>query len=237
MIKNYIIKYSIEFVVIILGITVSFWLNEFSNNSQNENERVKVLAGLQAEINEIRNYCTQRKATWKIDMDIMDIFLSQQAGESKKLEISKLTTSKNRIETILVLYRVFDPPLNRYYSIINSGDLRFVKSDKVKENLSRLHNTSFSYLKTAVDHERQLKQSFIPFLTSNHPEVVLAKKSNNLSLERYVHILSSSIINDKKLQSKLILLRGYLENKISILDLYMLNLEDLEFEINSALES
>ena len=237
MIKNYIIKYSIEFVVIILGITVSFWLNEFSNNSQNENERVKVLAGLQAEINEIRNYCTQRKATWKIDMDIMDIFLSQQADESKKLEISKLTTSKNRIETILVLYRVFDPPLNRYYSIINSGDLRFVKSDKVKENLSRLHNTSFSYLKTAVDHERQLKQSFIPFLTSNHPEVVLAKKSNNLSLERYVHILSSSIINDKKLQSKLILLRGYLENKISILDLYMLNLEDLEFEINSALES
>ena len=237
MIKNYIIKYSIEFVVIILGITVSFWLNEFSINSQNENERVKVLAGLQAEINEIRNYCTQRKATWKIDMDIMDIFLSQQADESKKLEISKLTTSKNRIETILVLYRVFDPPLNRYYSIINSGDLRFVKSDKVKENLSRLHNTSFSYLKTAVDHEKQLKQSFIPFLTSNHPEVVLAKKSNNLSLERYVDILSSSINRDKKLQSKLILLRGYLENKISILDLYMLNLEDLEFEINSALES
>ena len=237
MIKNYIIKYSIEFVVIILGITVSFWLNEFSINSQNENERVKVLAGLQAEINEIRNYCTQRKATWKIDMDIMDIFLSQQADKSKKLEISKLTTSKNRIETILVLYRVFDPPLNRYYSIINSGDLRFVKSDKVKENLSRLHNTSFSYLKTAVDHEKQLKQSFIPFLTSNHPEVVLAKKSNNLSLERYVDILSSSINSDKKLQSKLILLRGYLENKISILDLYMLNLEDLEFEINSALES
>ena len=237
MIKNYIIKYSIEFVVIILGITVSFWLNEFSINSQNENERVKVLAGLQAEINEIRNYCTQRKATWKIDMNIMDIFLSQQADESKKLEISKLTTSKNRIETILVLYRVFDPPLNRYYSIINSGDLRFVKSDKVKENLSRLHNTSFSYLKTAVDHEKQLKQSFIPFLTSNHPEVVLAKKSNNLSLERYVDILSSSINRDKKLQSKLILLRGYLENKISILDLYMLNLEDLEFEINSALES
>ena len=128
-------------------------------------------------------------------------------------------------------------PLNRYYSIINSGDLRFVKSDKVKENLSRLHNTSFSYLKTAVDHEKQLKQSFIPFLTSNHPEVVLAKKSNNLSLERYVDILSSSINSDKKLQSKLILLRGYLENKISILDLYMLNLEDLEFEINSALES
>ena len=237
MFRKYLIKYSIEFIVIILGITVSFWLNEFSLSSQNENERVKVLIGLQSEINEIRNYCTQRKATWKIDMSIVDIFLNQQISSSKKSDISKITSSKNRIETIMVLYRVFDPPLNRYYSIINSGDLRFVKSDKVKESLSRLHNTSFSYLNTAVDHEKQLKQSFIPFLTSNHPEVILAKANKGLSLNSYIDVLSKSIDSDKKLHSKLVILRGYLENKISILDLYMLNLEDLEYEINLALEN
>jgi len=237
MFRKYLIKYSIEFIVIILGITVSFWLNEFSLSSQNENERVKVLIGLQSEINEIRNYCTQRKATWKIDMSIVDIFLNQQISSSKKSDISKITSSKNRIETIMVLYRVFDPPLNRYYSIINSGDLRFVKSDKVKESLSRLHNTSFSYLNTAVDHEKQLKQSFIPFLTSNHPEVILAKADKGLSLNSYIDVLSKSIDSDKKLHSKLVILRGYLENKISILDLYMLNLEDLEYEINLALEN
>ena len=235
MFRKYLIKYSIEFIVIILGITVSFWLNEFSLSSQNENERVKVLIGLQSEINEIRNYCTQRKATWKIDMSIVDIFLNQQISSSKKSDISKITSSKNRIETIMVLYRVFDPPLNRYYSIINSGDLRFVKSDKVKESLSRLHNTSFSYLNTAVDHEKQLKQSFIPFLTSNHPEVILAKADKGLSLNSYIDVLSKSIDSDKKLHSKLVILRGYLENKISILDLYMLNLEDLEYEIKLAL--
>lgn len=237
MFRKYLIKYSIEFIVIILGITVSFWLNEFSLSSQNEKERVKVLIGLQSEINEIRNYCTQRKATWKIDMSIVDIFLNQQISSSKKSDISKITSSKNRIETIMVLYRVFDPPLNRYYSIINSGDLRFVKSDKVKESLSRLHNTSFSYLNTAVDHEKQLKQSFIPFLTSNHPEVILAKADKGLSLNSYIDVLSKSIDSDKKLHSKLVILRGYLENKISILDLYMLNLEDLEYEINLALEN
>jgi len=237
MIKNYIIKYSIEFIVIILGITVSFWLNEFSINSQNEKERVKVLVGLQAENNEIRNYCIQRRATWKIDMSIIDIFLNKEIAKSKKLDVSKITSSKNRIETIMVLYRVFDPPLNRYYSIINSGDLRFVKSDKVKESLSRLHNTSFSYLKTAVDHEKQLKQNFIPFLTNSHPEIVLAKNSKDPSLGSYIDILSKAIDNDKKLRSNLVVLRGYLDNKISILDLYMLNLEDLEYEINSALES
>ena len=119
-------------------------------------------------------------------MSLMDIFLKEKNDNSKKTNISKITSSKNRIETIMVLYRVFDPPLNRYYSIINSGDLRLVKSDKVKENLSRLHNTSFSYLKTAVDHEKQLKQSFIPFLTTNHPEVILAKNNKNFSLDKVI---------------------------------------------------
>ena len=91
MIRNYLIKYSIEFVVIILGITVSFWLNEFSISNQNEKERIKVLVGLQAEINEIRSYCTQRKSTWKIDMSLMDIFLKEKKDNSKKTNISKIT--------------------------------------------------------------------------------------------------------------------------------------------------
>ena len=64
MIKKYIIKYSIEFVVIILGITVSFWLNELSIDNQNEEERIKVLTSLQMEINEIKYYCDGRKRTW-----------------------------------------------------------------------------------------------------------------------------------------------------------------------------
>jgi len=58
MLKNYAIKYSIEFVVIILGITVSFWLNELSITNQDEKERIKILSSLQLEINEIKFYCS-----------------------------------------------------------------------------------------------------------------------------------------------------------------------------------
>ena len=146
--------------------------------------------------------------------------------------IVKITTSKIRIETFIILYRVFDPPMNRYYSIINSGDLKYVKSDKVKEILSRLHNTTFSYVETAVEHEKQLKQSFLPFLTINHPDVILARDNNKISIDRYSEILNDAIKSDDKLKAKLILLKRYLEYKISILQMYMINLDDLEKEIN-----
>ena len=232
MIKKYIIKYSIEFVVIILGITVSFWLNELSIDNQNEKERIKVLTSLQMEINEIKYYCDGRKRTWEMDISLLNEFLYPSNKIFNIDSVLKNTTSKIRIETFIILYRVFDPPMNRYYSIINSGDLKYVKSDKVKEILSRLHNTTFSYVETAVEHEKQLKQSFLPFLTINHPNVILARDNNKISIDRYSEILNDAIKSDDKLKAKLILLKRYLEYKISILQMYMINLDDLEREIN-----
>ena len=232
MIKKYIIKYSIEFVVIILGITVSFWLNELSIDNQNEKERIKVLTSLQMEINEIKYYCDGRKRTWEMDISLLNEFLYPSNKIFNIDSVLKNTTSKIRIETFIILYRVFDPPMNRYYSIINSGDLKYVKSDKVKEILSRLHNTTFSYVETAVEHEKQLKQSFLPFLTINHPDVILARDNNKISIDRYSEILNDAINSDDKLKAKFILLKRYLEYKISILQMYMINLDDLEREIN-----
>ena len=237
MLKNYAIKYSIEFVVIILGITVSFWLNQLSITNQNEKERIKVLLSLQLEINEIKFYCDEKKQTWGNDIRLLDEFLIPGNDEFNIDNILKITTSKNRIETFMVLYRVFDPPLNRYQSIINSGNLKYVKSEKVKEILSRLHNTSLSHLETAVEHEKQLKQSFLPFITVNHPEVILARNNNRISVDRYSEILNEAIHSDDRLKAKFVMLKRYLEFKTSILQVYMINLEDLEAEINLALDN
>jgi hypothetical protein len=218
--------------VIILGITVSFWLNELSIDNQNEEERIKVLTSLQMEIDEIKYYCDGRKRTWEMDISLLNEFLYPSNKIFNIDSVLKNTTSKIRIETFIILYRVFDPPMNRYYSIINSGDLKYVKSDKVKEILSRLHNTTFSYVETAVEHEKQLKQSFLPFLTINHPNVILARDNNKISIDRYSEILNDAINSDDKLKAKFILLKRYLEYKITILQMYMINLDDLEREIN-----
>ena len=230
--KNILAKGVIEFLAVLLGITVSFWLNELSIDNQNEKERIKILYSLQMEINEIKNYCDERKRTWKKDISLLNEFLYPSNGIFSVDSILKMTTSKSRIERFMIIYRVFDPPMNRYYSIINSGDLKYVKSDKVKEILSRLHNTSFSYVETAVEHEKQLKQSFLPFLTINHPNVILARDNNKISIDRYSEILNDAINSDDKLKAKFILLKRYLEYKISILQMYMINLDDFEREIN-----
>ena len=234
--KKYIIKYSFEFIVIVLGISVSFWLNELSIENQNEGERIKVLNSLKMEINEIKDYTYEREKTWATDLRLLNELLLPRNGVIDTDSILKITTAKSRIETFLVIYRVFDPPMNRYFSIINSGDLKFVKSDKIKEILSRLHNTSFSYVETTVEYEKQLKQSFLPFISENHPDIILARDNNSVSMKKYIDIIGQSINKDKKLKANFIMVKRYLDYKLSFLRLYVMSLEDLEREINLVLD-
>mgnify|MGYP001258614676 FL=1 len=234
--KKYLIKYSFEFVVIVIGISFSFWLNELSIDNQNELERIKVLNSLKMEISEIRDYTFEREKTWVTDLRLLNELLFPRNGVIDTDSILKITTAKSRIETFLVIYRVFDPPMNRYYSIINSGDLKFVKSDKIKEILSRLHNTSFSYVETTVEYEKQLKQSFLPFLSQNHPEIILARDDTSVSMKKYIDIISRSINSDKKLKANFIMVKRYLDYKLSFLRLYNMSLDDLEREINLVID-
>ena len=234
--KKYIIKYSFEFIVIVLGISVSFWLNELSIENQNEGERIKVLNSLKMEINEIKDYTYEREKTWATDLRLLNELLLPRNGVIDTDSILKITTAKSRIETFLVIYRVFDPPMNRYFSIINSGDLKFVKSDKIKEILSRVHNTSFSYVETTVEYEKQLKQSFLPFISENHPDIILARDDNSVSMKKYIDIIGQSINKDKKLKANFIMVKRYLDYKLSFLRLYVMSLEDLEREIDLVLD-
>ena len=230
--KNILARGGIEFLAVLLGITASLWIDKNQNENQNENERIKMLTSLQMEINEIKNYCDERKRTWKKDINLLNEFLYPSNGIFSVDSILKMTTSKSRIERFMIIYRVFDPPMNRYYSIINSGDLNYVKSDKVKELLSRLHNTSFSYVETSVEYEKQLKQSFLSFLAINHSDVILARDNTKISINRYSELLNDAIKSDDKLKANFIMIKRYLEIKMTQLKLYMINLDDLEREIN-----
>ena len=151
--KDWFIKYSLEFIVIVLGISVSFWLNQVSTNKQNNNERIKVLNSLQKEAKELM-ITAQREKNWQNDIAILNAFINPVNQQFNFETIKHLTKSKSRIQFNLIYYRVFEPPTDRYHSIINSGALKYINSDKIKEMLSRIHITYSSYVQTTIDYEK-----------------------------------------------------------------------------------
>ena len=233
--KDWIIKYSLEFVIIVLGITASFWLNEVSISNQNNKERIKVLNSLLDETKAITKYCSERKSNWENDISILNTFISKTNQDFDYKTIYDLTKSKSRVQFNLIYYRVFEPPTDRYHSIINSGTLKYVNSEKVKEMLSRVHLTYSSYVQTTIDYEKKLKESIIPIISKRHSDIIIKQNDNNVSLKEYCYIINQSIKRDKELMSKLILLENYQKNKINWLSMYIVLVEDLKNEINEVL--
>lgn len=227
--KEILVKYSLEFFVIVLGISVSFWLNQRATERANEKERIKVLESLHAELTEIDRYCGERRDNYQDDIDILDLLLEEELNLE---EMGALTTSKGRVEFILTHYRVFEPPMNQYNSKVHSGGLKFIKSDQVNEKLGRLHNTYLKYMQTAVHFDQEFKQHFLPFLTAGHAELLLARHENGVGMEEYVRRLHAAIHEDDRFRANMHVLSDYLENKLYFLKLY----DGLVLELDRALE-
>ena len=233
--KDWFIKYSLEFVVIVLGISVSFWINKVSTDKQNNNERIKVLNSLFEESEEIKKYCAERKKNWQNDIEILNTFINPINEQFNFETVKKFTKSKSRVQFNLIYYRVFEPPTDSYLSIINSGDLKYINSEKIKELLSRIHITYDSYVQTTIDYEKKLKEKILPIISERHPNIIIKKSDNTVSMEEYCNIIYNSIQKDKELISSLILLEEYKKNKINWLSMYSVLIEDLGEEIKNIL--
>lgn len=229
--KEWIVKYLSEFVIIVLGITVSFWVNQLSINAQNNRERVKVLNSLKEEADEIYAYCQERKENWNQDLLILNSLLDDNSKAIKSENINK-----SRIQFTLIYYRVFEPPTDRYHSIINSGQLKYLHSEKIKELISKLHLTYSTYVQTTIQHERVLREELLKLILNDHPNFILSKDNRNISLEKYYHMLHIAVSEDDNLHSSLILLRDYQKNRTKWLEWYLALVEDLNNEIDLALK-
>ena len=231
--KKYVIKYTLEFIVIVLGISVSFWVNQVAVEKNENKERLKILTNLKTEIEDIKKYTNDRMKYWQDDIDLYAMFLS---SEFQIDAIKEITSSKSRVEYNLIYYRDFEPPMNRYISIINTGSFKFIKSEDVKEALTRLHTINYSNINTSVQYEKLLKEHLIEIITKNHPELFVASNDSQISIEEYSKLLKIAIDKNPVLKSNLIIQQKYFETKKSLLMLYEYTLEELEAELNKTLE-
>ena len=230
--KNFL-KYLLDFIVIVLGITVSFWFNQLSIKKSNDLERLKVLNSIEMEISEIENYTKERLNSWNDDIDLYSEFLSDKLDLQS---IKNITSSKSRIEYNLIYYRDFEPPMNRYNSMINSGNIKYINSEKLKEILTRLHNLNYSNLKTTVEYEKSLKEQLIQILTKNHSNILLIGDDNKTSLDNYSRELYSAIEADDELKTNLIIQMKYFKTRVSLLKLYNYTLSELKDELSIQIE-
>ena len=231
--RKFFFKLGLEIIAIIIGISASFWISEISVERDKEIQRERVLNSILIESEDIKKYCDERIKIWNQDIDIYNLLLNNKLNINK---LKKVAISKNRVEYNLIYYRDFDPPMNRYTSTINTGDLKFIQSENIKEVLTRLHNLNFTKVVSTVDYEKKIIELIIDLITKENPSLFLKGNDPKISFDSYLKTLHKFIQENEKLKSNLIVQLKYFKTRISSLKLYMLTLEELQYNLKNILK-
>ena len=232
--RKFFLKLGLEIIAIIIGISASFGISKISNERDKEIQRERVLNSIQIESNDIKNYCDDRMKIWNQDIEIYNILLKDELNIEK---LKKIAISKNRVEYNLLYYRDFDPPMNRYRSAINTGDLKYINSENIKESITRLHNLNFGKVVSTVEYEKKIIDLIIELITKEKPSLILNGNDLKINFDNYLKFLHKLIQENEKLKSNLTVQLKYFKTRISSLKIYMITLEELQYELERILKS
>jgi hypothetical protein len=224
-VKKHIIKYLLESIVLVTGITISFWINQISIDKETKGERSRVINSLLSEVEEIEKYSLEKLKIWNQDVEIYSQLLKKDIDIEL---IQNIAISKSRIEYNLIYYRDFSPPNNRYESMVNTGALKFINSEKITDALTRLHNQDLNMVRSTVEYEKSLKTKLINILTSKHPKIILAAENNEVSLSNYLNSLNGLFQRDQEVRTELLIQMRYFKTRISSLKYYLITLDELK---------
>lgn len=231
--RKFFLKLGLEIIAIIIGISASFWINEISVERDKETQKKRVLDSILIESDDIKSYCDERIKIWNQDIEIYNLLLNDELDIEK---LKNIAISKNRVEYNLIYYRDFDPPMNRYTSTINTGDLKYIESENIKEVLTRLHNLNFNKVVSTVDYEKKIIELIIELITEDNPSLFLKGNNSKISFDNYLKSLHKFIQENEKLKSNLIVQLKYFKTRVSSLRLYMLTLDELRYELKNILK-
>ena len=191
--KKYIIRYSLEFLVIVLGVSVSFYFSELSKSRDLEILSISIQQNLLNEVKEIEEYIQEREIAFFSDTETITA-LQNKNYNSDSLKLLK------RVTVSLFNYRGFTPPNSVYNSLVGDGNLGLIKSTKLKEELSKIHNQHLYHIQSNIDDENIAKKKIVDYFQLNYPKYFLEGQFSEQS-ENYIFELKKIIDTELTLQS------------------------------------
>ena len=122
------LRYFIEFIVILSGVSASFWVEEYRESLQNEEEMYKVLNNLKIELDEIDVYSKEREIVFNKDSDIIRLLTNNQSNSLDSISLLVETTFEIEVAAPEIEVTKSKPLIERSMAIIK----KINKKEKIK---------------------------------------------------------------------------------------------------------
>ena len=205
--KKLTFKYLLEFVVIVLGISVSFWFDKYQNRIENAKKERVVFSDLNTELRIISSMIENRKASFLFDIQIINRLLQNSAKDSIQYNYDDLLTA-------VTDWRGFTPSEEIYTSLKYDGGLKFITSIEIKAAIEAFYHGTKAGILANMEDEVMVQREILKYLQYNHPQMLLMEKNDIIKSEAEKIALFKSVLkNDPTLQSLLISKLRFMVNK------------------------
>ena len=223
--KSILSKYLIEFTVIVLGITTSYFVENYREEQWESKKEIRLLSELRKEFVDQISHFEKRRELFSKDYRIISFITNNSSDFDSLLSDVKRST---QIRTALFDMRYFSPSRDIYNSIVNEGLFKYIQSDRLKVLLNKLYATDYEYMVGNIMSEGIYLDDIIFYLTENHPKLYkrLANREE-ISLDELTLIVNY-IRNDEVLNSKLQFKENKMRIKLYLLDDYLKHCQEIE---------
>ena len=164
--KNILARGGVEFLAVLLGITVSLWIDKNQKLSDIEEERYKVYQIISNEISQIIKYTDERLEYYKIQSEKIDYlfdnwetFNSNEIDDPYKFTYDIWTTGTY----------MYSPNFSTFDALKSNGKFNLVDKEirKIFGDLFML----MSYIKKIENNENQAREKLLTYIAKNHSEI------------------------------------------------------------------
>jgi len=231
--KKILIKYSIEFFVIVISISVSFFVENIREDLEKDSRRVVVLSNLLNELESNKSYVDFRKKVFSENLQILGLYLK----DSLTVDLIK-NINQNSFSPANAFFTAvgFNPSVSIYNSMLNDGSLNLIKSSDIKSRIDKLYVETYNSISN-----------------SKRVEEISAVRADNLFVDDYSNLyvrnfwlnfnddeLMQDFLNaiKKNIRFKALMMQkaSMLEAKLRSVNKYIEQRDSLIIEINKSLQ-
>ena len=159
--KKYLIKYSLEFLVIVMGISVSFWLSNYKDTIENAEKEIQVFDDLFNGISSIDIGIENRTEAFKFDLDIIENLLGLSDFENYNYD---------NLMVAVTDWRGFGLNQDTYSTLKEEGSLKYIKSKDIKIKLEKFYNSAGGDIISNMEDDIIMQREILKYLNYNYPD-------------------------------------------------------------------
>ena len=218
--KKVFVKYMIEFFVIVVGISVSFWFDRYQVSLDNIDREKEVISELATELDLIQLSVENRESAFTFDFENLTMILNDSLNN----------VNFNYPELLIATtdYRGFSPSEEIYTSLKYDGGLKFIRFNSIKIAIESLYNGTKYGVIANMEDEIIVQRDVLKYIQYNYPKLLVHIEKMRISELEKISIFTDIVQKDKTLKSLLTSKLRFMKNKLRFLQDYKNSLFELK---------